>query len=455
MRWLRQQWARFRRWRRIRRARANEAPLREFVYLDDVSVYSLLTSRQGALASEYTDIATTSRRAEISSSFGVSGDGPNASLGSKLGSGQSRSSQVVRKSTIQAAFKEFYEGEEGRLVFRPVDGSPSAAVRSWLDLDRMIGTPLFEGWIVDPTVLVRGGLAVLDVELRADPVFRATSIIATLRNIVAENPKMFVSLIPSLDEVAAINRILDQFLAGLIPIHCRIRDFDAVLSEGRRVLVHRTILDGLPLDETRKREAVHLVGVTEERLFWKDVRRVLFASSRFQVMCRLNYEGIRDTWVPVKLTNVLDEVIPGLGSQFSQFGHSVFSVDAANSTYSDSTERLRSALMAYGSALAAQSDSSDAANAAAIDEALLIAGENTGDVHSLRRAFNAVSDVVLQPLEDRPNATTLAQLRAAALEEFGLFPDGTLNASAPIASTPVTQANSGPVLDGEVVAVYW
>jgi hypothetical protein len=45
----------FRQWRRRWAAKNEKGMLREFVYLDEVSVYSLIASRLGPIAAEFTD----------------------------------------------------------------------------------------------------------------------------------------------------------------------------------------------------------------------------------------------------------------------------------------------------------------------------------------------------------------------------------------------------------------
>ena len=62
----------FRQWRRKRASKGQKTPLREFVYLDEVSVYSLNASRLGSIAAEFTETQTVSLRDEIGSSLGAS-----------------------------------------------------------------------------------------------------------------------------------------------------------------------------------------------------------------------------------------------------------------------------------------------------------------------------------------------------------------------------------------------
>ena len=69
---------------------------REFVYLDEVSVYSLLASHKAGVADTFTETATASLTSDLGSSIGAAGAGVSAGVGSN----QSQSSQVVRKATV-------------------------------------------------------------------------------------------------------------------------------------------------------------------------------------------------------------------------------------------------------------------------------------------------------------------------------------------------------------------
>ena len=116
---LRAWWRSWRRKRRIRRAaKAPQSPLREFVYLDETSVCSLVAARVGSIADTLTATQSESLQSEVSASVGVS-SGLKAGLDSRVTGGQSRSSQILRKTVIQSTFKELHDMEKDRLVVKP------------------------------------------------------------------------------------------------------------------------------------------------------------------------------------------------------------------------------------------------------------------------------------------------------------------------------------------------
>lgn len=90
--WLRRRRQR-RRWKKADRNRTGA--LREFVYLDEVSVYSLMASQVGLIVTELTETQATSLQSEVSSGVGMSAP-LKAEIGSKVQAGETRSSQVLR-----------------------------------------------------------------------------------------------------------------------------------------------------------------------------------------------------------------------------------------------------------------------------------------------------------------------------------------------------------------------
>lgn len=457
---LRELWARRSRSRRIKAARAAKSPLREFVYLDEVSVYSLLASRQGALASEYTDTTTGSFTSELGSTGGVTAGFAKADVSSKLSAVEARSSQVVRKSTIQAAFKELREGEEERLTIQPIpaDSSPPS-YSTWAELEKSLGRAALDGWIIDPEELRRGQLVEVEIELEADAVFKITSMIAAVVSMMEENPELFPPAdYPDLVKAATLNRVLDRLLVGLVPVRCRVVDYRVFDFQGRKMLVHNRIARRLPTDASWFGHDLYVVGVTEQHLFWQDLRRVLFAGSYFRMMCRLNHNGLRDQWVPVKLVDVLADIVPGLGPQIDSLGKTVFTKERFLEPGDlDAEKRMASALLSYGVALASEHGKTvdeDFFLTAGLPSAYHRAG--FGAQETRKEAFDAITAYLADALVVSPDAVAAARLRRAVLADAGIGFDG-VTSSMNSSTAPVDPDASSEqfLLDSEVVAIYW
>ena len=179
---------RFRAWRHrrghAREARKQPGTPREFVYLDEVSVYSLLASRKGAIATEFTERQTASLNSEVGGSMGGGFGVTKAEVRSRIEAAQSRSSQVLRKAIVQTSFKEFHDLERpglGLAGARDHSGPPN--VRSRSDLERDLELHPSAGHVIAPQTLGRGDLIEVEVVLEADPIFRVSAIITTIREI--------------------------------------------------------------------------------------------------------------------------------------------------------------------------------------------------------------------------------------------------------------------------------
>ncbi|MEU8254996.1 hypothetical protein AB0C06_12110 [Micromonospora inaquosa] len=450
--------ASLRRRRRIKAARSLTTPLREFVYLDEVSVYSLLASRQGALASEYTDTSTSAARAELSGKIGLGAGATKGELSSKREQTYTQSSQVLRKSTVQAAFKELYEGEEGRLGVTPLTMNESPPrVRSWQDLATNFTDPIYDGWVIRPSNLERGLLVELEIELSTHSIFKMTSIMSALSALIVENPELFPqSEFPQLQEVAAVNRVLDKLLVGLIPLRCRALDYCVVDFDGERVAVHTRLMEHIAPDLQYAPKPLHVVGVTEELLYWKDVRRVLFTGQRFRILSRLNASGVRSSWVPVKLVDVLRDVVPDLAAQVEQAGRAFGQNSTSQGPNDDRSATIALALIAHSRLLAEHYDVVIDADQESAFKAL--AAHHCGEFHGYdarRRAFEAIANHFATTYSVKVDSVVAAQFRSAALADTLLLPDG--QPAAPSTSTSPTQPEptDEALLDAEVVAIYW
>ena len=212
--------------RRRKNREPNEASYRErreFVYLDEVSVLSILASRTGRIATESIESQTSSQSSEVNGSFGVGLGGTRANLGTKLQTSQVEASQVSRKAIIQSSFKDLYDIERSALVLRPASPDHVPTVGSLSGLEGLLGTPEGTGLLVDPSTLHRGELLEIEIELDADPIFRMATIITTFVGLMEDNEELLQNAATAqLPEIRSVARLLDSLLAGLVPIRGRL-----------------------------------------------------------------------------------------------------------------------------------------------------------------------------------------------------------------------------------------
>ena len=316
--------SRFRGWlKRLTHRRGSATPgdgLREFIYLDDVSVYSLLASRKGGIATEFTESQTASLNTETGGSVDVGFGVAKAKADAKMQAGQVQGSQVLRKAIIQTSFKELHDIEWDALRLKPTDADSMPEINAISDLEEQLDSLSRDGWVVDPVTIRRGELLEVDVELEAEPIYRMVTVITTLCELMEDNEHLFQqSVSDQLSQMRSVVGVLESMLVGLVPIRGRLVDFECASFGGREVLIHRSILDRIPADPRLKTYAAIVVGVAQRDLFWKDIRRVLFSNARHTVFCRLATNGLMDKWSPVKVADVLAGIAPSFDDAIQKF----------------------------------------------------------------------------------------------------------------------------------------
>lgn len=456
---------RLRRWRRkLRRQRAARkqggAPLREFVYLDEVSVFSLTSSRLGPIATEFTATESSSLTGELTGTAGVSAGVLKSEISSRSGTTQTQGTQVLRKATVQATFKDFYEHVEGGFTLRPATDTPPD-VRDARGLETALGRFRADGWATPAVELARGQLAEIEVELEAEDIFRVGTVVESFLELFQEAPDLLgPDVRDQFRQVLSVNAVLSKLLAGLVPVRGRAIDYVTIDASGQEWVVHRKALQQLPADWTRGACALDVVAVAEASLFWKDIRRVLFSGSRYSLLSRIGRDGLHNEWTPVKLVDVVRGLAPDVAGQISAAGQGLASAMrrgmAESSPVNGSRIRMLAALEAYGQALAAQYGMEW--DPALVTEDILSA-DPTGawaTVEDQRPPFESLTHRLRGAFGIDPDREQMAALRYQALSQAGLAPLGGPDVGQ-VVTVPATQSSDSQIriLDTELIAIYW
>jgi hypothetical protein len=394
--------------------------------------------------------------------LGVEAGIAKAEVSSRVLSSQTHGSQVLRKSIVQTTFKELYEFEVNSFIMKPIsEDLIPPEIHSLEDLIIGIKTWGTNCWVVDPETLGRGQLLELEVQLEAETIFRVSAVVSTLLEILQEDPSMFgIDIYDELNQVKSIDRILQRLLVGLVPVRGQVIDFCVVEVEGKEWIIHHKLLDNLPTGEKISSHPLYIVGVAEQSLFWKDIRRVLFSTARFRVLCRIAQDGIQDSWTPVKLADVLELVVPGLASQINTSGE--YALDAMgeakkpNSSTVRKQQYMHRALIIYAQLLAdhygytiTEQNLSEAGLPSELHLTSLIS------VKERREAFDAIATFVLNRFRIEREPLVVTHYRTVALTDAGLDISGQV--TPPQATTGVTSLKclDERFIDSEFVAIYW
>lgn len=304
--------SRFRRKYKLKKLRKKrgERTLREFVYLDEVSLYSLFTSRVGPVATEYTH--TDSEEATLGAEVN--------NIGAKYGN--KSISQVLKKSSIQSTFKEFYEFEKDLFLLKSDLDKHEENITS-NDIQESYNTSFNYH---DSEDIQRGDLLEVDVKLDADSIYKFSMIMNILVELT-DDKEMFSSLYANdeLEEYKEINELITQLLRDLIPVQCKVTNYSLVTLNHKQYIVHNDVIDKLESKDSLEIQNFLIVGVLDKDYFWKDTRFSLFDDGLHTLLCRISQPVITNSWASIKSLNSVKDIVPEVNELIVSSSNSILS----------------------------------------------------------------------------------------------------------------------------------
>lgn len=449
-------------WRsRRKRARAvaevpEKRPLREFVYLDEVSLRSLLVSQKDTIPEEVSRAISVAEEAELSTK--VSANAPmtaKAEAGARYQTSNSSTVQTSRKAIAQTLFKELRDEKnlDYALVVRtePVQKFNSAEdISNAVRADSVIPASRFQ----------RGALVEIEVTLEVDPVFKLGTLISESTDMAEESPALFGQAGQAgqsmLRQAQPLNKVLQRLLAGLIPIRAKAVHYSVVTVKGQEYVVHNDAIADLGV----QRQPLEVVGVTEHLGYWKDIRRILLSSGRFTILCRVSRDGLQDKWTPVKLADLFNDVAPSLVDQINAASRAGLSGLSASTTDDAHSEAFGRALFIYKDKLLSASGLKlSTVEEEQLDAAIAETKEWDTSPSKQRQAFAKVKGIITASVGELAiDHHEDLHYRQEARDETGLPLFPSLEVQSIAAPTHVHGSNDHKddrLLDVEVVAIYW
>lgn len=431
-------------WRRITGKNPDDVSdlesLREFVYLDEVSVISLLSSQLGEITAEISDAVSSSEDVQLAGSTTADIKVLKAQLDSKFQTTSSQSTQTLRKSTIQSLFRQLHleTQDHHHLQLREFSSKDAKREHSEILKDKTL--------CVRGNELVRGQLAEVTVQLEAAPVFKVNAMLSEMYDLSQQHPELFGDATVN-PEIGAMVRVFDRLLTDLVPVIGRSEDLFAFETSGTSYIGRKSTVDALKMNAT----PITVVGVTDKHFYWKDLRRILFSNSNFKMLVRIDRTGIHRDWTPVKLSDIFAGVLPQMGNLsrlMDTISESLLESTPASDSAYDTT--LANALWHFAAQLRGELGMTETQTQSLghlIDD-LVQRGQT--DIAYQRAAFNAIAShlgVTLSPQEG------VARRREARLASgLGMF--GDQKAQVPSTEEERSQDNKF-LLDTEIVAIYW
>ncbi|WP_166353544.1 DUF6414 family protein [Phytoactinopolyspora limicola] len=452
---LRQRWRRKRTWEQRRR---------EFVYLDEVSVTSLVAARHGSIAETFKNTHSETAGIEAGSQLSTPLT-PGLSLNSRTTSSKTTTQEVVRRAVVQGTFRSL-RITDSDLKLSIEDQQPQKRPRqakTEAELVRALEKLTKQRRAVRVSDLKRGDVVELRVELSADRTYQFTAAATSMLDMIKGRSSVFGISEFQLAEIAPMLDLLPKMLVDLVPINANVTSHVQLDLENESWLIDTTMIaPESPL--VTLSEPISVAGVTELPLYWKDARRVLFDRSEYIVYARLARSGLDTAWSPVKIADVFDSISKDIGDQIRQLPLAFEGVHKAGVEVlaTPIPDVLKThGLIPFGQILARATGrelDDSALEQAAHEAAQGVADiEKLGDVRVTRAAFDRVvaavessAPLVLAPID----RDLVAELR----EPFQ-------NLARVLAALPVVEAaaveNSAEddskqqLLEVEFVAIYW
>lgn len=425
-------------------------PLREFVYLDDISVQSLRASQIGAIPSEVKEMRSAVLAADTGGSFGLSGTRAAAGVTASVQASRSSGTEVLRKSISQSDFKAFRDYELPRLLVRaPGTGIPRRFTRA----RAAVSNP----WMIPTSQLTRGELIELAVTVRPAAIFQTSAIFTALLQLEATGALGETGQLH--EQMEPVHAMIIELLSGLVPLECVAADYQIVTIDAESWLVHTDALPLLTGAEAATAAPVVVAAVTVLELYWKDLRRILFANLTFTVMARIASDGLVDRWSPLKLADVLRTMDPAAADLIDNVGEMSISAmrarqrQAAPTPATPADPTLAAVLQRYARASAEHVTLSlDDAQWAAVDALARQIAETTPASSTGRAAFTAFTAaletqfaIIVPPAERQA-------LRLAAWDTPPVQPE--TPTPAPTLEPPEAPPTQH-IIEAELIAIYW
>jgi hypothetical protein len=426
-------------------------PLREFVYLDEVSLRSLLSSQVDGVTDTTSEQKVASNLGELQAKIASEAVIAKTEVSSRFQTTNSSTLQTSRKATVQSWFREFYNKPGLRLIEPITDVVPFADLEDVKRCERASAA-------IHSGALQRGILAEFKVKLSADRVFHIGTLVSEIAGMAKDYPRIFPAgkkTVVDLEEIEAVGKLLQRLLAGLIPIRGEAVDHCVIEIDRIEYVVHKKAIVDLDIDA----KPLVIVGVTEHLAYWKDIRRVLFSEAEFTILGRFSKNGLQDSWLPVKLADLMKDFAPDIVDQINSASRVSFEHTPTARKENANEVRLGLALQHYAATfLTTVGQSLGDADRQIVSARIEELKERAGTASGQRSAFATIGAEISTMVGQQVDAEIDARLRESARSSSGLslFPLQT-NADVPSdqAIPPKVLVPDERLLDVEIVAMYW
>lgn len=255
-------------------------PLREFIYLDETSVVSLLASLEGEITESLITRSESVNRELGKSNKGLSYKGAGYNRVNESETLERSGSENIQRSVIQSRFDELYDSREDQLLLPSEEG---------LDLE----------------AIQRGELIELEGYVNVAESYRVFKIIEYLANTFEDFEEFGESVEGiSREEFEALSGFLSSLFGDQVPV---------TIEPVNYRLVKDRIHQLQNLDSPEEGEAISIVAFLNRDSLWEDPLTVFSDDTEFTIYGRVITDEVE--WTPLRLTRVLEEHFPDQAKQ--------------------------------------------------------------------------------------------------------------------------------------------
>lgn len=253
--------------------------LREFIYLDQDSVVSLLASIEGAIKEERVEQIRSQSKERAAGGVNASISGVGAKVeGERVRMGES-TTEVVHNYAIQSLFDQL---DQHRQHDKDIGVLESDAKNE-----------------IDVSEITRGDILRVDVELKTHYLYRFYKVMMYIRDNFPE------SVGPGEEDIL---ELIESMFGAEVPVIGRVTNYQ--VKDGTIVPVELDDPDGDPL---------HIIGQLNIMKLWQDVPNALFDGEEYTVFCRAEQVYREESWHPLSLAQKIETVSPPLARLLTHF----------------------------------------------------------------------------------------------------------------------------------------
>jgi hypothetical protein len=255
-------------------------PLREFIYLDETSVVSLLASLEGEITESLITRSESVNRELGKSNKGLSYKGTGYNRINESETLERSGSETIQKSVIQSRFDELYESRQNQLLLPSEEG---------LEIEEVTRSEIIE----------------LDGYVNVAESYRVFKILEYMTNTFEDIEELQESIedIPR-EELDAVSGFLSSLFGNQVPVKIDAANYRIV--EGHIQHIHN-------LDSAEEGKPISIVAYLNRDSLWDDPLTVFSDNTEFTIYGRVISNEV--DWTPLRLTRVLEDHFPDQARQ--------------------------------------------------------------------------------------------------------------------------------------------